>query len=478
MITIDQRGCGLGKTTGLNNSIYTRINLNLSNKHKTLIAVPSKELQYKYLQDWPHAIIVNSDLGSDTTSKQITYHMNNNEKLIICTHAALTRLHETGLRSYYHLIIDEDIGDIIKHNFVDFSGDKELARIHWENRYSPTLDTKAIFDVLGIADESNQWYEMNVLESELNSIINESESYREIMDPNYKHYMRYVDYNNMLDRKNTMNFMSVLSTAILRDWMSIHIASAAFEQTKMYYWLKTNNIEVSFINKFIPHKGNINIYSSHDPYFHWSKSKIEQHPELIVSYHDEVNKWSTGEVISLRNNNVKNKLGMEIRLNHNVHGINSPKLQSITNISCESALIPSPLRYNFMVQYFELDDKDRKTKQIIRHMHMYHLFYQVIMRCKLRDPNYNNEPINIFCPDQDIAVGLQYYFDITDIKQFDFTSKIIGSCLSPAELHAERVRRYRSKDKVEKKPMTNAERVAKHRAKKRAMEGTSNKQDM
>ena len=43
-------------------------------------------------------------------------------------------------------------------------------------------------------------------------------------------------------------------------------------------------------------------------------------------------------------------------------------------------------------------------------MHSAYNFYQVIMRTKLRNKDYDGEQINIFVPDQDTAVCLMEYF--------------------------------------------------------------------
>ena len=50
MITIDQRGCGKGKTT---DGIYKRIHANKLNNTKTLVVVPSIKLQEQYKKDLP-----------------------------------------------------------------------------------------------------------------------------------------------------------------------------------------------------------------------------------------------------------------------------------------------------------------------------------------------------------------------------------------------------------------------------------------
>ena len=63
MITIDQRGCGQGKTT---DGIYKRIHANKQNNIKTLVVVPSIRLQEQYKFDLDYPIqIINSHLYNE-----------------------------------------------------------------------------------------------------------------------------------------------------------------------------------------------------------------------------------------------------------------------------------------------------------------------------------------------------------------------------------------------------------------------------
>ena len=441
MISIDERGCGQGKTT---QGIYNRILYNLASDIKTMVVVPSIELQYKYRDRFPQASIINCEVVTNTTSKEISRQMTNEAQIIICTHQAFIRLHHTGLRSYYDLIIDEAIEDVIRRNHITFEGDSTLAMIHWNKRILPTPVSKKVFDVKRFDDDT--WYQMLVTEieeEERNHIINESETYRKIVDPNWDHYMRSVDYHNMINRTNTFHIMHQLKLDILDGWRDIYIASAAFRNTKMYQWLKNNKKEMRVVTKFTPHAGNVHIWTASRPNWRWSKTQADTQPEILDAYHDFVNNNATGKVITVRNNSIQNQyLSNERRVSHNVHGLNDAELISITNISCESAIIPSPLEINFIKQVWS-DIHDNKFKRLVKQMYMGHLFYQVIMRCKLRSQDYNNEQINIFVLDQDTSEALAYYFD---------------------NVTAHHDNSYTPKKKV---AMTSAERVKKHRAKKR-----------
>ena len=446
MITIDQRGCGEGKTTL---GIYKMLTYFKLTNQKALVIVPSKELQAKYKQDFPEAVVINSDVVSNTTTQEINRLMEQGKELVIITHAAFVRLNDTGFHSYYNLIIDEALQDIVRYKYVDFSGDSTLATIHWEKRFEPTKITKEFFDL----NETNTWHQMNLIDICDESIINESQTYREIVDPNHIHYMRKSDYDSMMNHTGFIHFLSQLDIKVLDNWKSIHIASAAFEKTSMYHWLKAHNIKTRITTQFKPKQGNIHIYTSHDPKFKWSKTKLDKYETLMDEFHKEVEKYATGKIISLRNNSRTEKLSNERKLSHNVHGINDDELKSLVNISVESALIPKPIEYDFICQIFNFDKpRSNETRQKIKHMYMYHLFYQVIMRCKLRDQSYNNEQVNIFCPDQDIAVGLSFYFDFVNSVEMNFTD---NSGIKKPMTAYERVKKFRNKNKLNASPKSN-----------------------
>jgi hypothetical protein len=114
----------------------------------------------------------------------------------------------------------------------------------------------------------------------------------------------------------------------------------------------------------------------------------------------------------------------------------------------------SQTRKFVMDNWFSAILSKTEVNRNIIHMHSAYLFYQVVMRTKLRNQNYNNEKINIFVLDQDTAVCLMDYFDeISDVGEMDITSNIIqmprGRPQTSEELKiekkAERNRKYRLK---------------------------------
>ena len=119
MITIDQRGCGQGKTT---DGIYKRIHANHQNNIKTLVVVPSINLQEQYKKDLDYPVqiinskIYNEDSGSFTTTIQASlHHMRVGTNFIIITHQAFVKLPMTGNKTKYDLrwTNDENVGILI-----------------------------------------------------------------------------------------------------------------------------------------------------------------------------------------------------------------------------------------------------------------------------------------------------------------------------------------------------------------------------
>ena len=137
---------------------------------------------------------------------------------------------------------------------------------------------------------------------------------------------------------------------------------------------------------------------------------------ILDRYHDLVNKNASGTVISVRNIAETRKLKNEFNVKHNVHGLNDPRYQLCADVSLESALLFDSKTEKFIIDHWLTSMSKSEVKKAITHMQSAYLFYQVIMRTKLRNQNYNNELVNIFVLDQDTAVCLMDYFDVDSIS--------------------------------------------------------------
>ena len=459
MITIDQRGCGKGKTT---DGIYKRIHANKQQGKKTLIVVPSIKLQEQYKKDLDYPVqIINSQLYNEDSSvftstiQACIYHMRKGTEIIIITHQAFVKLPASGNKMKYDLIIDEALDDIIRKT--------DVASVNNEV-WKPDYDLYNLFEFANetvqksvelTKEDDLEWYQLHQFREPTQGLLSDSPSFKNITDKNYVHHVTSKGWHILNGQDGgTAHIISTLNPDILKGWASAYIAAAAFTFTKMYYWMLANEFEFYTPKeyKFEQHTGNIKLFTSDNGKFDWSNSKRQNYPEILNKYHNQVKQHASGEVITVRNNNEKQHLGeIEIRLNHNVHGMND--LQQYRDISLETALIPDPQVKKFILDHWLCKMNKHEQKRAITHMFSAYLFYQVIMRTGLRSRNYANERINIFILDQHTGVCLMDYFDnITEIGEMDITSDIPlkkrGAPEKPIKLtKSERNKRYYDKKK-------------------------------
>ena len=114
LITLDERGCGQGKTT---DGIYKRIHKNHKNNIKTLVVVPSIQLQMQYEIGLGIPVhIINSKIYNQhtTTVRATLDSMSQGKNIILITHKTFLLLPFNKFRKDYDLIIDEAIDEVIK----------------------------------------------------------------------------------------------------------------------------------------------------------------------------------------------------------------------------------------------------------------------------------------------------------------------------------------------------------------------------
>jgi hypothetical protein len=420
-ITLDERGCGQGKTT---DGIYKRIYKNHTNNIKTLVVVPNCKLQEQYKSDLDIPVhIINSDNknGDNTTVKATRNLMEKGTNLIIITHQNFVRLPMWSYRKNYDLIIDEAIEDIIRTTTVD-----EQEDVKWK----PNYDFNNIFDFAdSYAEESIElspndddfWYQLKQKYEPSSGMLLSSEIFKRLTDTNYIHYVTSKSWR-VLNKQDTgrINVISVLSPNVLKLYKSVHIAASNFKKTKMYYWMRSNKIVAQTQNSFKKHNSKIKFWASDLNNFRWSNNKRKTLPIILDRYHDFVNKNSNGTIICVRNNNEIRKLKNEINVGHNVHGLNDPSYQLCTDVSLESALLFDSRTEKFIIDHWLTHLSRSEVKRAMIHMQSAYLFYQVIMRTKLRSQTYDNELINVFVLDQDTAVCLMDYFDLDQMSSEEF----------------------------------------------------------
>jgi hypothetical protein len=429
-ITLDERGCGQGKTT---DGIYKRLQRNHKNNIKSLVVVPSIQLQKQYTNDLDFPVIlINSEnynqTNYTTTVKSTLEAMKRGVNTIIITHKTFTMLPNSQYRKNYDLIIDEAIDEVLK---------KTVIHGHYSDEWNPDYDLGNLFSfendtmqqIIDLStDDDENWYRLYQDRTPSYSLISDSPSFKTITDKNYIHYVTPKGWRVLNNQDGGIaNVISTLNPDILKYYKSVHIAAAAFKKTKMYHWMRANNLFTQTQNSFKKHKGNIKIWASDNNKFSWSNNKRKSKPEILDDYHNFVNQYASGKVIAIRNNEDIRSLTNEIRIGHSVHGLNNKQLQNCNDISLESALVMDSQTKKFVMDNWlsAILSKSEVNKAII-HMQSVYLFYQVVMRTKLRNKNYNGERINIFVLDQDTAVCLMDYFEeISDVGEMDITSNIV-----------------------------------------------------
>lgn len=433
MITIDQRGCGEGKTT---QRIYKRIDFNIKNNIKTLVVVPGLQLQKQYIDEnsginYPAEVINNKIYNKyhykyKSTVQALLDSMKNGENIIIVTHKTFTLLpKDIGYKNQYDLIIDEALDEVVKLSKVVYKKTDWDINFNLANLFS--FENEVYEQSIKLSDEDQDWTKINVKLNPGQTILNDSESFNNLVDNNYMTYVTGHGWKVLTQQiEGEARIINVLDPHLLVGWYDVLIAAAAFKYTKMYYWLKTYGIDMVTITDFVPHKSYIRIHTdtvigqrynkkvTGKSGIIYSNTLIKKYPQIVDNYHNYINEHRTGKIISIRNNHQDKKLPDEEVLSHNVHGLND--YQHITNVNLETALNMDPHIESFYRNIWlnQLSPSDRD--KFILHFHSSYLFYQVIMRTGLRSRNYNNEVVDIFIPDLSIATSILDYFSNDFIK--------------------------------------------------------------
>jgi len=426
-ITIDARQCGAGKTTDPHNGIYARINYNIQFRQPTLLVVGSLNLQQQYYKKYKNQLeLIYSANDSTSTVTRCLNSMSNNKLLICITHQCFKLLPYSELRENYDLIIDETLSNIYDEITVQIK-DNDRVEYKWDKHFEIGTRDKEFMDIELQKSTicNNKFYKLTSLGGSDDSIAN-SKLYRQITDPNFDYYITPFNYNIMMGNQINNKMFHVhclLNDRLFQKWASIHIAAAAFDKTALYHLFNYYEMPMEFITKFEPHKGNIKLHTCSNSKFKWSNTKRLNNTDILDQFYRYIESVTSNNVLSLKNNNEKNKLENSIDLTHNVHGINAKEYHDCTDIAMASALLPSKSMASFLKQTLLSHIGDKKEKVLetrnqqniaLTHFYATYLFYQAIMRCKLRQRDYNNELINIFVLDNSTGVAIADYFDLGD----------------------------------------------------------------
>ena len=416
MINIDSRGCGAGKSR----EIRARIN------GKTIIVVPSIKLIEEYKEALPNARVITSD---DSKNVQADLHaaFNIDTQLIIITHKAFLDSNIlSGTRQSYNLVIDEAFdpwrSKLYNQESVDINFD-------WNNIINSTPD-------LDIPD----WNAINFKDDiRTNDICNSSNFVRDIYHQNWNNIIKTDQYESWIsDGTKRVEFVQELCPSILAGWRGVWIAAARFEVTFMYWWLVKHTLNFKITKPFERHTTVVTVHYPDDGHggTTWSKYKHKNTPEIKEIFHDYI-KNVTDVKIRLKNNYDVSHMDNIAVIRHNAAGING--MAGLKHVVMESSLNPSPLLGEWLKLTYQTYLGIEKADQALFEARTGYIFYQVGMRCCLR----NNEPAHFYVIDNRAVVSIAGYFDAPITKEIHYKSN-----KGPAPLTgAEKQRAIRAKKK-------------------------------
>lgn len=429
-ITTDQRGCGQAKTVGYIYPLVEQLN-NISTP--TLIICPSINLCEQYHHRFPNARLITSKTCERTTGSVIEA-MKDQEKIIIATHETFLMLPDIEyLKQKYFLVIDEALLIYKKSPIL-------------RNTPHLTYDWANIFDHNNVRDDEYVLLKQKLSHNDANPGLSK-ELVKMITSPNHDFYLEYNDYDAMMNQmEKPFVINALLNHQLFVGWVGIHIAAADFDNTSMGALFKKYQINYSTLFDFERHRFNLKIHTIRDA--KWSKSKQKHNSDIIEKYNRYVidNRQDT-PILSLRNINNKSQLANEYQLSHNSHGLNRPEYKSCRDFLLEAAILPDNDFKSFLLnQLFGLDKVNRLDDDPVLLMHCVYSYYQAIMRSWLRDSKYNNELVQIFCYDSEIAGLLGHYFEV-DVENYIELDREQFGFRKPAMTGAERKRLHRERNK-------------------------------
>lgn len=437
-IQYDSRSAGSGKTTGrradgtIGVGIYPKIIDLYKRNQRVLIVVPSHHLQDQYCaaEEFTgsiasHITLIRSD-GSSTenVSTQIADAMGNRKQLVLITHEAfkLTSISD-AVKADYHLIIDEAFDPygfkLIRStasnplNIHKVFGVTRAVQNAWDYKAKKiTIDADS-----DIEFEQTKWAVMAKLEDEIetSTLQEESKTWKALVNPNSRLWVNQDNWTRINGGEvGDINIGIELNPNIMKGWKSIHIAAAAFEFTFMFNWMFKNGVIPRQILgcEFIPSSRVPMFYAPDYSDFIWSKTANKEAPNIYREFNQFVAAELNGRVpLVVRNNFNDVKTDNEEKLTHNVHGMNN--YASHTAVVLGSALNPSNSYRDFLrFQYaFGDTEKDEKFEQYLVRAWAGYLFYQVLMRSALRNPN-SQAIVDVFTLDKRIMVALGDFFNI------------------------------------------------------------------
>lgn len=446
MITIDSRPAGAGKTTG---HIYPKIQRLVDFGDHVLLVVPSIALQEQYQKHFSgmsEFVKLNHEDTLNVSDRLLSFVTQKLFKIVCVTHQAWlkTALPREASKDW-HLIIDEAI--------------TPYRTFGYDNSNLKTANVKIDWSALVTLGTSNNTYLPAEFSIQNDSWTRQITSLQDLSHTNWNTFCQQSAYNTLCNKETGEGlFLQELKPSMVTNYLTCHIASAAFEKTFMYFWLSKNRISTKIIpgGEFEIRELPVRVHSPNGGYdgFNWSISKQKKFPYLINQYQKYVNEVMAVSnhsypLLAVRNNSSSNSFDAEEKLNHNPHGINH--YTNYSAISLESALNPR----NEVAKWFR--SEWGMSNEQIKEAYSCYLFYQIIMRTCLRTAG-NQKMVDVFLLDTKTVIGLRSFFSWDPDK-----GVVLFDLVVPTPTH-----------KPKKKAMTAAERMRKSREKKRLAQESIN----
>ena len=400
--------CGAGKTFQL----VKRSGQLVEDGRNVLLLQPTKLLidktrveEFGKLADPPPVKVFHGDTVGQNVAHQLAEYLAEPEDrphVVMATHQALPRIPFLSNASSWHLLIDEvpqvdRQQELIVPNTHPFITDHIQVAQH-----------DGVYGLVMLASpEAVRTLARNPDEDELLERFRETANV--LTTKHWRSFLHIEQYHKLLAGKGkTLNIHSVLMPSVLKDYASVLIAGANFEDTGLFsLWSKMG---VPFVQdddflKGLRYRQHGNghlatIYYALDR--NWSRHLLEQSTDgkpnldrlrdaakLVIQDRDFL--WQANK--SVPNNFFK---GAGQRLPNNPLGLN--EFDTVHDVVFLSALNPSPAHAKF------LQSRGLSSEEIERQGYC-GVAYQAVMRTSLRDAK-DTTPKNIIVPDERLALYL------------------------------------------------------------------------
>lgn len=420
MVIVDSRRCGEGKTydntptptkhQGRVLSTWSNIKMRWQLNDRVLVVLPSLQLCDAYELEFQRYLNAEgagnhsnqlakiTSQNADNVQRQLHQELDAGCNIVIITQAAFLQSNISHIqRQRYHLVIDEAI--MPYREIAVYHEDECLVDFNWCENTS----------LLEPRDLAVEWKELRFHGLKGSFITDAAEQTRFLLNTNWQCRCHIDDYDKFLGNVTQSERISIIQEllpAILENWASIWIASAAFEYTFMSRWMTEHGITWNIHPKlaFKPHEVAMNIHGPDDLKFTWSSYKQDNEPELITQYRDHSQGIAQEDGVLVLRNNSQNRqvFKNERKLPHNSAGSND--YRSYEYVSLESALNATPNMTRFLRDVYGIDsDNNLDTVHMAQTVYT---FYQTLMRSCLR----TGKPATVFCLDNRVILGLGEFF--------------------------------------------------------------------